>query len=579
MLNILKQAQSEIVQVLRQASGFEGITEKDLVFPPNYTLGDLSFPCFGLVKIFQKSPEEISTQIYKKLKPSSLISRIELVGPYLNFFLNREKVGKNFFQEIVKKRKKEKEKKDKQERVMIEFISPNNNKPLHLGHLRNAFLGESIARLLEWQGIKVIRACLFNDRGLHIAKSILAYQLWGKGITPKKLNIKGDKFVGDLYVKFEQEAKLHPELLEEAERIVQLWEKGDKKIRVLWKKLNNWVLKAFFATFKRLGLRFDIYYFESKLWQKGKKLVFEGLKKGILKKDKTGNIIADLKTFNLPPKVLLRADGTAIYSTTDLYLGKEKFEKNKLTRAIWCVGSEQDLYLKQLFVIYQLFGFPWFDRCFHLSYGLVFLPEGKMKSREGKVVEADDLLDQLFQMVEEEIKARHKKISKKEMIKRAEAIAQAALRFYLLLASPKTTVHFNPKESIALSGRTGPYLLYTYARIASILRKSKLSQLSFSLDEFKDEKEIKINDLEWQLILLINRFPEVIQEAALHYNPSILAQYLYDLAKRFSDFYETNPVLKAESKIRKRRLVLITALKNVLGEGLRLLTIEPIERM
>lgn len=589
---ILNQARQDIIAMLKTA-GFEA-KAADIVFPPNPRLGDLSFPCFGLAKILKKSPGEAAANIYRQLAISgqaatqsglsanSLIERAELAGPYINFFLNRKNFAVGFLKDVSKNKKFGLDDALKKERIMVEFVSPNNNKPLHLGHLRNAFLGESVARLLESQGIKVIRACLFNDRGLHIAKSMIAYQKWGSRATPAGMEIKGDKFVGDLYVKFEKQAKENPRLLEEAEQIVKLWEQGDKETVNLWKRLNTWALRGFTQTFKRLKIKFDISYFESKLWEKGKEFVIKGVTKKIFKKDKAGNIAADLSAFGLPPKVMLRADGTAIYATTDLYLGKEKFEKNKLTRAIWCVGSEQDLYFKQLFAIYQLFGFSWFERCLHLSYGLVFLPEGKMKSREGKVVEADDLMDELRDLVVEEIKARHK-LSAAKLKKRAEIIAQAALRFYLLSVAPQTVVHFDPKSSIAFNGHTGPYLLYTYARIASILRKAAKVAGSrvapAAVTWLRGAAKPYISDTEWNLIFKLAQFPEAVKGSALAYDPSYLAQYLYDLCKNFSDFYEKAPVLQAEKSLRQWRLVLLQSVRQVLSQGLKLLTIEPAREM
>jgi len=572
---ILAQAKTEIIKLLKTASGVKTLNEADLVLPPNLKLGDLSFPCFSLAKVLKNSPQAIAIELHKKIQPTGLIAKTEAAGPYLNFFLNRKEITKstlNVGRGLVPRRGGEQAPALHGQRIMMEFVSPNNNKPLHLGHLRNAFLGESVARLLESQGAKVIRACLFNDRGLSIAKSMVAYKLWNKGKTPTKIKVKGDKFVGDLYVEFEKKSKDNPQLADEAAKTVVLWEKDDKETKQLWKTLNTWVLGGFAQTLKRSDIKFNLSYFESKLWKQGKKLVEEGIKRKIFTKDKTGAVMANLANFNLPPKVMIRSNGTAIYSTSDLFLGKEKFEKNKLTKAIWCVGSEQDLYLKQLFSIYQSFGFSWAKNCEHLSYGLVFLPEGKMKSREGKVVEADDLLNELYTMVVEEIKVRHK-LSATEIKKRAELIAQAALRFYLLSVTPKTIVHFNPKESIAFTGHTGPYLLYTYARIASILKKADKQKL------ISKSYKLQANDLEWQLIFRLARFPEVVREAALQYDPSHLAQYLYDLAKNFSEFYEAVPVLKAEPQTRAARLNLLRAVQNTMDNGLKLLTIKPIKEM
>lgn len=591
----LEKAKKEIIDLVKNASGAKDAKEADLTFPPDVKMGDLSLACFRLAQEMKKNPAQVAVDLAKKIKTKGLVAKVTSAGPYLNFFLNREKVyaailsakPAHFFSIPAGGGGGE-----GSQRVMMEFVSPNNNKPLHLGHLRNAFLGESVARLLEARGAKVVRSAIFNDRGLAIAKSMVAYKIWGKDKTPQKLKIKGDKFVGDLYVEFEKNkgteliidegkvTKKYKYSDEDAERIVQLWEQGDKQTRALWKKLNTWALNGFKDTFKRLKIKFDVSYFESRLWQKGKEIAQEGLAKGIFKKDATGAVMVDLSDYNLPPKVIVRSDGTAIYATTDLYLGKEKFAKNKLTRAIWCVGSEQDLYLKQLFAIYKKFGFAWADKCEHLSYGLVFLPEGKMKSREGKVVEADDLLDHLQGLVVKEIKTRHK-LTAGELKKRSEIIAQAALRFYLLSVTPKTTVHFNPEESISFTGHTGPYLLYTYARIESILRKkTKIRSVSRrTKSEINSKFQIPNSDCEWQLVFHMARFSEIVAEAAQKRDPASLAQYLYTLCQQFSNFYENVPVLKAEAASRAARLSLIKRVQEVLAEGLRLLTIETVEKM
>lgn len=620
MKDFFSKIKKEIAAVVSKAAGVDVQVEM-VGTPPDPKLGDFTLPCFPFAKIMKISPGEAAIKIHAALKPWGAIANIELAGPYINFWLEREKA----FREILKFHLTPLLQKGRQkrlspfgkgrvgegfygQRIMIEYVSPNNNKPLHLGHLRNAFLGESVARLLESQGAKVFRACLFNDRGLHIAKSMLAYQLWGNGTTPKSTKKKGDKFVGDLYVEFEKEQKkfeaqgrdktifskgilsgaelrvlekrIHKELKspsQEAEELVQKWEQGDKTTRALWKKLSDWALDGAGTTLKRLGVTFDVVYFENKLWEKGKAIVADGLKKGVFRKNDTGAVAADLEAFHLPEKVVLRSDGTAIYATTDLYLGEEKFGKKKLTRAIWCVGGEQDLYLKQLFAMYRLLGYPWADRCEHLSYGLVFLPEGKMKSREGKVVEADDLLDELHQDALRELRSRQK-LSEKEFARRAEAIAQAALRFYFLAVTPPSIVHFNPKESLAFTGRTGPYLLYTYARIASLLRKAKKLNNETIGQSFSHSVVQSVSDHAWRLSMKLTRFSEVTAVSAMERNPAHLATYLFELCQDFAAFYEAIPVLVAGVQ-RASRLALCGAVKQTLQQGLHLLGIKPLEEM
>lgn len=587
----------------------------DIVFPPDSKMGDLSVALFAAAKEKSVAPGKLAQEVVKKIKPQGLVEKVEAAGAYVNFWLRREELSKVVLDKLEQYSssgaKRSREAPLRGQRILLEMVSPNNNKPLHLGHLRNAFLGESVSRLLESQGAKVIRACLFNDRGLAIAKAMLAYQKWGGGTSPEvaQMNpvrssrasgpggtrafgagatsngMKGDQFVVQWYVRFEQENqrpetrnKKQIDLVKQAEELVQKWEAGDKDTLALWKKMSNWANDGIMFSLKRLGMKFDTIYYESKLWKQGKKMVAEGLKKGVFKKAETGAVMVEFN--NLPPKILLRSDGTAIYATTDLALTPEKFKKYKLDRAIWCVGQEQNLYLKQLFAILKMLGYKWADKCEHLTYGLVHLPEGRMKTREGTVVEADPLLDHLVELVEKEIKERHTHLTEREAEDRAEILAQAAVRYYLLKVGPKQAVHFDPKASISFTGDTGPYLLYTYARIASILRKSKEQGTSSK----KNNAALRVtgytlHDAEWHLTLLLARFPEEVTTAAIDRDPSILAKYLFELTQLFSNFYEKSPVLKAKEPTRSFRLALISTFQKTLKEGLRFLTIQTVEEM
>jgi len=606
---VLNQAREDIVKILNKA-GVKA-TPADIVFPPNAAMGDFSLPLFALAKEKKIAPGALAQKLQHKLQPQGLVERVEIAGPYVNFWLRRDDVAKVVFTltPTLSHRGRGSNRQSPStrgrgqgrgnQRVMMEMVSPNNNKPLHLGHLRNAFLGESVARLLESQGSKIVRACLFNDRGLQIAKAMLAYKLWGKDKTPKSEGMKGDQFVVQWYVLFERKAKeeragLSPEkskglaLEKQAEELVRKWEAGDKETLALWKQMSGWALDGINETLKRLGIKFNATYFESQLWKQGKKVVEQGLKKGVFKKDETGAVLIEFPVAAglqpaLPPKILQRADGTAIYATADLALGSEKFRKYKLSRSIWCVGQEQDLYFKQLFAIYQMLGYKWANQCEHMTYGHVFLPEGKMKTREGTVVEADALLDHMLGLIKEEVRTRHDHLNEKEIEDRAEIIAQAAVRYYLLKVAPKTAVHFDPKASIAFTGDTGPYLLYTYARIASILRKAGSNSPQPPLKIRGGEGGVMrgegMSNLEWHLIFQLARFPEIITQAAQDRGPSHLAQYLYKLAQQFSDFYENSPVLKSAKPTRAFRLALISAIQKTLKQGLHLLTIETVEEM
>ncbi len=572
-----QKAKKEIIEQIQKNFPNLKVTESDFVFPPNPNLGDLSLPCFNLVKQFKKSPVEVAAEIGRKIRPHGLVAQIQFVGPYLNFFLNKEKITESVLKQILKEKKKYGDSKIlKKEKIMIEYVSPNANKPLHLGHLRNGLIGEAVANLLESCGAKVIRASLINDRGAHICKSMVAYKHWGKNKTPETEKIKGDHFVGDFYVMYNQRVETNKNLESEVRATLEKWEAGDKRVLALWKKMTSWVLRGFEKTYKRVGIKFDKVYFESKIYKEGKKIILDGLKHGKFIKDNTGAVIAKLGN-GLPDKVLLRADGTALYVTQDIYLAKLKFDQYKLTKSIYCIGSEQDLYLKQLFKILEILGYKWAKNLYHLSHGMIYLPEGKMKSRVGTVVEADEFLDKLEDYAAEEIKARHDFLSDKELQKRATQIALAALKYFILQVDPKTDMHFDPKKSLSFVGRTGPYLQYTYARICSILNKAKaMCEAKIMADEHLDKLKEK---WEYNLTLQLAKFGETVEKSAISYNPAILADYLYNLAKIFSDFYRDVHVLRAGEDIKRARIILISCVKLVLGKGLSLLGIETLSEM
>jgi arginyl-tRNA synthetase len=452
---------------------------------------------------------------------------------------------------------------------MIEYSQPNTNKPQHLGHVRNDLLGMSISNILQWVGYKVIKANLINDRGIHICKSMLAYQKWGNNQEP---DVKSDHFVGKYYVMFSQKAKEDPKLEDEVKELLKKWEAGDKETLNLWKKMNEWCVKGFEQTYKDLGVDFDKVYYESQIYESGKKIVLDALEKDVFKKDKKGAIVAELEP-NLPNKVLLRSDGTSIYITQDIGLAIKKFKDYKLDKSIYVVGSSQNLYFKQLFAVLDLLGYQGIEKCYHLSYGMVYLPEGKMKSREGIVVDADDLIKEVKDLAIEELKKRYKEITADELGKRAEQIGMGALKFMLLKQNPEKDMLYNPKESISFEGETGPYLQYSHARICSILRKHDADitkDVDFSL--FKEKVELNLIN---QLFL----FKEIVSQAAEQYKPSLIARYLLDLTQLFNEFYHSCPVLKAGENLKKSRLLLINKTKEIIKEGLSLFGIESPEKM
>ena len=544
--------------------------------PPDRKLGDFALPCFKFSPLLKKSPQEIALELEKKILLPKSVERMQAVGGFLNFFLKQEvmisetlgnvlKEGKNFGKARAGKAKK----------VMVEFVSPNTNKPLHVGHLRNAFLGESVCRMFEAQGFRPVRSILVNDRGVHICKSMLAYSKWGKGLTPKKAGKKPDHFVGDYYVMFSQKAASEPKLEEEALELLNKWEKGSKSVMQVWKKMNSWALEGFESTFKKIGIRFDKEYFESKIYKGGKQIVLSGLKKKVFEKDDTGAVIARLQAHGLTDKVLLRADGSSIYITQDIFLAKKKFEDFRLEESLYVVGNEQDLHFRQLFKVLEMLDFAFAKKCRHLSHGLVFLPEGKMKSREGKVVDADDLIASLEELASLELQKRYPSIEKKELEKRKSAISLSALKFFLLKIEAQRDFTFNPEESISFEGETGPYLLYTVARAKSILRKAPKSLLSG-----KHDLSLLVKEREKEIASLLSKFPESLQQALRNYSPHILCHFLISLSSAFNSYYHETQVLGAETpETAKARLALVKAVEIVLENALDVLGIKVLEEM
>jgi arginyl-tRNA synthetase len=546
--------------------------EISLESPPNPEMGDYAFPCFILSKELKKAPNQIAEELAKKIKLNKYLKKVEVQGPYLNFFLNKEELAK----EVLPRIEKEKDsygssKNGKQKQVMVEFSQPNTNKPMHLGHLRNIFLGESVSNIINSVGNKAIRANIYNDRGIHICKSMYAYQKWGKG---KKPNKKSDHFVGDWYVLFSKKAEESEKYEKEAKNMLSKWEDGDSETIELWKKMNKWAFDGFNETYKALGVKFDVEYYESDIWNYGRNIVMEGLKKGIFKKDSEGAVYAELEPFGIPNKILLRSDGTTIYMTMDLHLAKQKFEDYpNLSKSIYVVGNEQDMHFKQLFKIAELMKYKFAKKMFHLSYGMVNLPEGRMKSREGTVVDADDMIEEMTKLAKKEIEQRHKDIKKQELNKRAGQIGLGALRFYMLKVDHARDMTYNPEESISFEGETGPYVQYAHARCCSMLKKSPLKEIrTVDFKLLKHPKEIA-------LVSILGDFPETVKDAAEHHKPAMIARYLLDLAKSFNEFYESCPVIQEDKNLLKARLLVVDCVRQVTKNGLNLLGIESPEVM
>ena len=479
--------------------------------------------------------------------------------------------------------------------VMVEFSSPNTNKPLHLGHIRNNLLGWSVSRLLEANGHRVIKANLVNDRGIHICKSMLAWLKTCNGATPESLGVKGDHLVGDCYVKFndlykaevealvkggmeKEEAEKNAPIMKEAQAMLVKWEQGDPEVRELWKKMNSWVYAGFDKTYSDLGISFDKIYYESQTYLLGKALVQKGLDMGIFERQEDGSVWCDLTSDGLDRKLLLRGDGTSVYMTQDLGTAERRFDEYKLDELIYVVGNEQNYHFQVLKLILGKLGFGWSDDIYHLSYGMVELPEGKMKSREGTVVDADDLIEKMYNTAKETSLELGKLdgMSEQEQDELFRMLSLGALKYFIIKVDPKKTMLFDPKESIDFNGNTGPFIQYTHARIKSILRKA--ADQGIDLGEALQSTEL--NPKEVRLVKILNSFPAKIAEAGLAHSPALVANYAYELAKDFNQYYHDTPILREEDAAKLRlRLKLISMIARVLVKAMDILGIRLPERM
>lgn len=566
-------------------------TEEPIVLQPTRREfeGNYTYVFFGLVKSLKRSPAEIGAAIGEYLvNNSALVNRYNVVQGFLNLNLTGS-VWLDVFRDLKTSDREVK----KNKRVLVEYSSPNTNKPLHLGHLRNNFLGYSVAEILKAAGYEVTRVCLVNDRGIHICKSMVAYRHFGNGETPESAGLKGDHLVGKYYVEFdkaykaqiaeltaggmpEEEAKKSAPLMTEAQEMLVQWEQNDPEVIALWQKLNGWVYEGFNATYKKIGVDFDKTYYESDTYLLGKDIVEEGLQKGVFYRKEDNSVWIDLTDQGLDHKLVLRGDGTSVYITQDLGTTDLKFEDFKCDKSIWVVGNEQDYHFKVLFAILEKLGRSYAEGCDHLSYGMVDLPSGKMKSREGTVVDADELVEEMIatsRSITEE-KGKTEGFSDEQLEALYRMVALGALKYYLLKVEPKKRMLFNPAESIDFQGNTGPFIQYTHARIRSILRKS-------GLDSFPVPAEMnELNAEELELIFLLKDYGKVVEAAAAEYSPALIANYVYDLAKTFNSFYTQHSVLNEESAtLRLFRLSLIEEVADVIRKGMGLLGIEVPEKM
>jgi arginyl-tRNA synthetase len=556
--------------------------------------GDITMVIFPLLKIIKSNPVELGNKIGNYLVENiAEVSKFNVVSGFLNIVIS-DAHYLNFFNSIkdnVKYGFVTPSPEDKA--VMVEYSSPNTNKPLHLGHVRNNLLGYSVAEIIKASGKKVYKTQIINDRGIHICKSMLAWQKFGQDQTPESTGLKGDKVVGNFYVAFdkaykeeinqlmaegktEEEAKKQAPIVLEAQEMLRKWEAGDEEVISLWKTMNQWVYDGFEATYKNLGVDFDAYYYESDTYLLGKDVVQMGLEKGIFEKDPDGSVWIDLTAEGLDRKIVLRSDGTAVYMTQDIGTAIQRVKDYPdVGGMVYTVGNEQDYHFKVLFLILKKLGFDWSENLFHLSYGMVDLPSGKMKSREGTVVDADDLMQEMIdtaQQISEEL-GKLDGYSEEEKARLYKIIGMGALKYYILKVDPKKRILFNPEESVDFAGNTGPFIQYTYARIQSIIRKA-------DFDFSNDAKVDSLHEKEKELIKQLELFPEVIQNAAQNHSPALIANYTYDLVKEYNSFYQAVPILgEADLEVKIFRVQLSKRVADTIADAFRLLGINVPERM
>lgn len=588
--NILAQATADAVKALYGAE----VAAESIV--PSTTKkefeGNLTIVVFPFLKASHKRPEDTAQEIGEYLVANcEAVEKFNVIKGFLNItikpsfwtsVLQSVEATENFgFKPVT----------DDSRLVMIEYSSPNTNKPLHLGHVRNNLLGFSLAKIMEANGNKVVKTNIVNDRGIHICKSMLAWLKWGNGITPEKAGKKGDHLIGDFYVAFDkhykeelqqlmdggmtkEEAEANSTLMKEARTMLKKWEDGDEEVRSLWRTMNEWVYAGFDETYARMGVSFDKIYYESNTYLEGKEKVLEGLEKGIFYRKDDNSVWADLTADGLDQKLLLRTDGTSVYMTQDIGTAKLRFQDYPIDQMIYVVGNEQNYHFQVLSLLLDKLGFSWGKDLIHFSYGMVELPNGKMKSREGTVVDADELMDEMIATARKMSEGRLKGVPEEEMDDVYRIIGLGALKYFILKVDPRKNMLFNPQESIDFNGNTGPFVQYTYARIRSVLRKSDEADAATDITAYEpNEKEIEI-------IQRIADFPSVVSEAGRTYSPALIANYVFELAKGYNQFYHDYSILKEENVVaRAFRLHLSRTVADIIRRGFSLLGVEVPERM
>lgn len=585
-MDIKQQIQNAIAEVLKNTYQLDNLTLEVQQNKTNFE-GDFTVVIFPLVKAAKKSPDALGTELGEALKKCDFVKDFNVVKGFLNLSVKNEAFVQSFmglksdFDTLEKKN----------QTVMVEYSSPNTNKPLHLGHIRNNLLGFSVAQILKEAGYDVVKTQIINDRGIHICKSMLAWQKFGNGETPESAGLKGDKLVGNFYVEFdknyktqinelksqgldEESAKKQAPIILEAQKMLLDWEQDDKGVRALWEKMNEWVYAGFNETYKRLGVDFDQVQYESNTYLLGKDIIEEGLANGVFFKKEDGSVWIDLTEDGLDQKLVLRGDGTSVYMTQDLGTAVERFKENNIQKLIYTVGNEQDYHFQVLFLILKKLGYNWADQLYHLSYGMVELPEGKMKSREGTVVDADDLMEEMYMTAKEKSEELGKLegLTEQEKEKSYELVGLGALKYFMLKVDPKKKMLFNPAESIDFNGNTGPFIQYTYARIQSLLNRANYRETSFG--------NYIPNALEKELIMQLSNYKEVVEKAADTLSPAQVANYVYDLVKSYNSFYQNNPIMNLEDENAKQfKLQISDITAKTIKKSLFLLGINVVNRM
>lgn len=591
--------QQSIAEALNTLYGMDMVA-KDVALQPTKKEfeGDYTLVVFPYVKLAKKRPEEVAQEIGEKVQSlSELVTGFNIIKGFLNFsvsknywngFLDKNKCNSNFgYKETCTENP-----------IVIEYSSPNTNKPLHLGHIRNNLLGWSVAEILKANGRNVKKVNLVNDRGVHICKSMVAWKRFSNGETPENSGMKGDHLVGKYYVVFDKEykkeiadlvaqgmdeetAKKEAPIMKEAQEMLVKWEAKDAEVRALWEKMNSWVYEGFDKTYKRLGIDFDKIYYESQTYLLGKNLVQEGLDKGVFYKREDGSVWIDLTSEGLDEKLLLRKDGTSVYMTQDLGTACLRHEDFSSDHLVYVVGNEQIYHFQVLKKVMEKLGFEWAKDLYHLSYGMVELPNGKMKSREGTVVDADDLMEDMYQeaKAQTESHGKHQDFSQEEADKLYNTLALGALKYFMLKVDPTKTMLFNPKESIDFNGNTGPFIQYTYARICSIIRKAK-EEKGVDVANTRISMEIELTEKEIDVLKTISSYSDVIREAGRTYSPSLIANFAYSLAKQFNAFYQDCSILREENEdIMKQRVCLAYFTGEIIKSAMHLLGIDVPQRM